>query len=58
MKCTECGKPDAKRDRKIIAMGNTRWTAFCGPECRGTFWERKRQYAEETAKRPDPFRPR
>ena len=58
MNCTECRKPDAKRDRKIIAMGNTRWTAFCCPECKNAFWERKRKAAEEAAKRPDPYRPR
>ena len=58
MNCTECGKPEAKRDRKIIAMGKSHWTAFCGPECRSKFWDRKRQATEEAAKRPDPYRPR
>ena len=58
MNCTECGKPDAKRDRKIIAMGNIRWTAFCADSCRAAFWDRKKQYAEEAAKRPDPYRTR
>jgi len=58
MKCTNCGKPDAKRDRKVIAMGNSHWTAFCADTCRAEWNERQRQYAEAAAKRPDPFRPR
>jgi hypothetical protein len=55
MKCTKCGKPDAVRDRKAVFMGNVHWTAFCSAECKSSFYEGRRAYAETAAKN-DPFR--
>ena len=57
MKCSKCGKPDAKRDRKVIAMGNSHWLAFCSDPCRDGWNESHRQFVKTQNER-DPFRPR
>jgi hypothetical protein len=57
VKCSKCGKPDAKRDRKVIAMGNSHWLAFCSDACRDEWNENHRQFVKTQNER-DPFRPR
>jgi len=55
MKCTQCDKPNAKRDHKASFRGRTHWVAFCSHDCRAEYFRGKAEYADAVNKN-DPFR--